>query len=724
MEARLKQHTKARQMTDIWRGLDRRDVIQEGSWSEACNLSSDRYPLLTVRRNRAQAQEVDRATVGHILAACGRDELVILDDSGGVWAGGHRLQLLEGTAAQATVEEVSSKRYTAEVSNAETLAALYEDEYQTDVGLATITYDGWRWALGQASVEDIEDMGITITPLQPLPLRPGDYIRVYVSKVLVNPDTRRQIVAMGAYVIVLPDRRYVNVIKLAAGETLVEGEDYGDIDQSNHITTDVELTVCDLWGHDYQGIVVSATEPAGHETWIDTSGSTPVLREWSVSTSTWVVIPAPYVRVEAPGIAAGLRQWDGITFDLYNAYAMLPWDGSGEPPTVESVDESSVEGQVLKLLAGTHAVYAVDPAGDWLVIPGLLPQASYTVTKQYAGTVYPELTVARRMPDMDYIVEVENRLWGCKYGRSMVQDEHLQWHDEAVNEIYACKLGDFRNWRCYLGLSTDSYTASRGSDGPYTGAAVLDGHPLFFKESCVEKVFPSASGAHQIQTQTLDGVQAGCDRSLVVIDDRLYYKAPGGVMVYTGTLPTLISAPLGRVAYWDAVGGRHGKKLYLAMARDTGRELLCYDTVSGIWHREDAPWSADEDPGSMVTWHDSLYYTKGHTLYRIDGGADCKGVSWYAESGIMGLDVAQHKWIGRIAIRCRLELGASVRAYIMYDESGHWQRKGALVGTRLHSGTLVILPRRCDTFRLRLEGTGGVEIYSMVYERERGSDVP
>ena len=39
---------------------------------------------------------------------------------------------------------------------------------------------------------------------------------------------------------------------------------------------------------------------------------------------------------------------------------------------------------------------------------------------------------------------------------------------EAVNEIYASKLGDFRNWRCFEGLSTDSYAAARGSDGAFT----------------------------------------------------------------------------------------------------------------------------------------------------------------------------------------------------------------------------------------------------------------
>ena len=68
------------------------------------------------------------------------------------------------------------------------------------------------------------------------------------------------------------------------------------------------------------------------------------------------------------------------------------------------------------------------------------------------------------------MIECGNRLWGCKYG--LVDGE-------TVNEIYASKLGDFKNWNCFAGLSTDSYAAARGSDGPFTGAADYLGQPRF-----------------------------------------------------------------------------------------------------------------------------------------------------------------------------------------------------------------------------------------------------
>ena len=74
---------------------------------------------------------------------------------------------------------------------------------------------------------------------------------------------------------------------------------------------------------------------------------------------------------------------------------------------------------------------------------------------------------------MDFVIESGNRLWGCRYGKAL--------NGETVNEIYASKLGDFRNWYCFAGISTDSYTASVGTDGAFTGAVTYMGRPIFFK---------------------------------------------------------------------------------------------------------------------------------------------------------------------------------------------------------------------------------------------------
>ena len=162
---------------------------------------------------------------------------------------------------------------------------------------------------------------------------------------------------------------------------------------------------------------------------------------------------------------------------------------------------------------------------------------------------------------MDYITEAGNRLWGCKYG---VVD------GKVVNEIYCCQLGDCKNWECYQGVSTDSYATSVGSDGVWTGAITHMGYPLFFKENCVHKVYPSNTGAHQIVETQLRGVQKGSARSLTIVNEVVYYKSPIDICAYDGSLPQSISDAFGGLMYSDAVGGALGDKLYMTMKNTAG----------------------------------------------------------------------------------------------------------------------------------------------------------
>lgn len=173
---------------------------------------------------------------------------------------------------------------------------------------------------------------------------------------------------------------------------------------------------------------------------------------------------------------------------------------------------------------------------DYLVVVGILDSQT---------TIENQITISRKMPLMDYVTECDNRLWGCRYG--------LNENGEVVNELYACKLGDFKNWNCFMGISTDSYAVSLGTDGPFTGAITHAGHPLFFKENCLHKVFGQIPANFQVQSSTCRGVQKGCSRSLSIVNEVLYYKSQHAVCAYDGSLPTEISTALGEVAYHGAV---------------------------------------------------------------------------------------------------------------------------------------------------------------------------
>ena len=148
---------------------------------------------------------------------------------------------------------------------------------------------------------------------------------------------------------------------------------------------------------------------------------------------------------------------------------------------------NELDGDRIVYDAGTDALRVkADPGGEWFY--GRLTRTGAavrwvsldgSVSREFVSAEVVELE--RRVPDMDYLTECDNRVWGCS---------------NKENVIYACKLGDPTNWFSYRGIATDSYAVTVGSDGAFTGAATCMGYALFFKENTLHKLYglPSPSG--------------------------------------------------------------------------------------------------------------------------------------------------------------------------------------------------------------------------------------
>ena len=364
------------------------------------------------------------------------------------------------------------------------------------------------------------------------------------------------------------------------------------------------------------------------------------------------------------------------------------------------------EGKLLVLTGGGKELTLEAAEDGALVVPGMIAsQATQT----------EEMTVRRSVPEMDFVIESGNRLWGCRYG---VTD------GKAVNEIYASKLGDFKNWNCYAGRSTDSYAATRGSDGPFTGAADYLGSPLFFKEDCVERVYPSAAGAHQIVTVRCPGVRKGSGRSLQTVEGVLYYHGCGGVYAFDGSMPQRVSQALGEDEYHGAVAGGADGKYYLSVLdAENQPQLLVYDVRQGLWHREDDLRAV----GFAVSGGVLYAMTRAGDILALKGGGTVQEepVAWRAETGDLGLDSGEGKYLVRLSLRLRPEEGSAVRVAVSYDEGETWQEQGGVTGSgRLRDCVLHVRPRRCRRLRLRIYGVGGCRVYSLTAVYEKGSDGP
>lgn len=490
-------------------------------------------------------------------------------------------------------------------------------------------------------------------------------------------EGEKQMVGMGAYICIFPDKVYYNT---------AEPTDHGSMEAAYSSTGPVKYSMCKIDGTAYaKSPVVSDTAPANPEDgalWVDSSTGSYKLLIYSAALSTWADIQDVYTKIEfitTGEISALFKQYDGVeisgsTIDNINGNKVIYYAGGGENEA------------------------------DFIVVSNLLKEA----VTQGEGSV----RIRRSVPEINFVCESQNRLWGCFYG---------QKDGKMLNEIYCCALGDFKNWNRYIGISTDSWTASVGADGEWTGAATYLGYPTFFKENSIHRITVSGTGGHRITETAARGVAPGSHRSLQVVNETLYYKSRSDVCAYQGAFPASVSDALGDEQYSDAVSGSVGDKYYISM-RDAAKspQLFVYDAKRGIWCKED-----NLRVKGFAKAGDELYAIAEDGLWAMLGSKGDREafVGWMAESGLMYYQYPDKKYVSRFNFRVYMEKGATFDVYIQYDSEGPWEHKGRVQYNGINTVTIPIRPRRCDHLRIRLEGKGAFKLYSIAKILEIGSDM-
>lgn len=501
---------------------------------------------------------------------------------------------------------------------------------------------------------------------------------------------QKTLVSMGAYVIIFPDKMYVNTAD-------PELTDYGYI-AAQCGGTGATVSNCTQDGTQIPSnhITISETQPEdginGYY-WINTSTAPATMFRYSGESGQWFDVKS-YIRISSEHITDDFSAGDSVQvggfikdgYDLDGYYSIA----------AAGIDQSVIGGVQKRFIA----------------VPGIVAEISVAFDTEF--------TISRDAPDMDFVIEANNRLWGCKYGYV---------DGKLVNEIYASKLGDFKNWRNYAGISTDSYAASVGTDGPFTGAVNYGGYPMFFKERCVHKVYGSMPSSFQIQTDMLYGVQEGCGQSLAIVNEVLYYKSRTGICAYDGSFPSLVSENLGNETYNQAIAGAFRSKYYVAMKQYGIQYGFVYDTSKRIWHK----WQIPEVVTQFCAHGDELYFITSPafadsfigTVYGSGTESDFseKKVYWSAESGMLGLNTPDKKTLVSLDLRMLVELGSKVKLFIQYDSNGHWHPFSSIVGKGIQVVNIPIIPRRCDHFRIKIEGEGPATLFSICKTIEEGTEL-
>lgn len=522
-------------------------------------------------------------------------------------------------------------------------------------------------------------------------------------------NTEKQMAGMGTKVLIWPDKKIFDTETREL--TNVEAEWSG---------TDADITfeLCDADGKTY------AIPSNGVGTSLPTSGLTDgrlyllaksssslyagssTLQQYSASLESWSEVLLDYCKITCSGIGTAFAQWDTVTMSGV-AEVIRENIGLGEDAESDKIVYVQQADSIVVPISGWEkatyhwARYVQTGSGVQRTTPD---GSSETVE---SGT-QPTIKLERQAPDMDYLCENDNRVWGCASGE---------------NVIYACKLGDPTNWYSYRGIASDSYAVTVGTDGAFTGAASCMGYALFFKENALHKIYGSRPSDYQVTSLRCRGVAKNAYKSLCVINETLYYMSAEGVMAWDGSIPSGVSATLERdstARAARAVGGQLDGRYYLYIKyTDDAERLLVYDTERGLWHEESPAGMEMGSTGRQLYLYDGEVMWAVDPSRELDGGQSVAGMeeglafSW--TSGDIGMDTPDDKYISRITLRIDAAAASRLTVSASYDGSS-WEELGkARTADKWQRLDLPLVPRRHDTMRLKIEGTGQITLRSVAF---------
>lgn len=484
------------------------------------------------------------------------------------------------------------------------------------------------------------------------------------TAVMALAEGKKQLVSMGAEILIFPDKKYFHPMKFEAGEI----DAYGDLEalyqaEIQAVTFEQDAIVCADAPFETLFRVGDAVEISGAKN--PENNKIAVIRK----------------------VAAGRLSFYENTFT------------ADESEAAKSIAQTAGEGEQI-----IHAQGA--------------PSSPIAKVARASSQEEMPVRIARKIPDMDYICQAGNRIWGCS---------------SANNEIYASALGDARNWYRYDGVATDAYAVSVGTDGAFTGCVAYVSHIAFFKEDCVHKIYGSRPANFQVTSSQLQGIAQGCADSAAIVNQVLYYKSRTGIMSYTGGVPVCISDCFGPEPYDYAAAHAYQDKYYLSQRKQGGEEwrLFVYDIRKKVWHIED-----DTHIAAFATKDGCLYYIDAAdgALWRIGQTDQDTGVyndtdiipelaaqiEWSATLCEMHENLAGKKGYSALYLRSELARGAYLRVEVRTD-NGLFHTVYTVRGERDRVIQVPILPVRCDRFQIRLSGRGVCKIGSLIREFQYGS---
>lgn len=306
----------------------------------------------------------------------------------------------------------------------------------------------------------------------------------------------------------------------------------------------------------------------------------------------------------------------------------------------------------------------------------------------YIGNLWGSFT----SPDIDYATVWNNRVWGVK-----------------DQDIYASKLGDFKLWSTFDGLSSDSYATDVAGNQPFNGIVAYQNHiTLFQLDNKFYEVYGDKPSNFSVHEVTVIGTLNS--KAIEEVNSMLYYLHRNGVQVYSGGLPRPISENIDK-KYVSGVFGSDKKVLYASLYDGTSYDLFTYDTYANLWYREDNLSVID------FAFLDGVLYGLAADGSVIKFNSGIEVVDWELETQEFTYQVTRKKQLKEMYIRLDIELGSEAYVYIRYDNKSYDLVKRLAYNPYYKLATVALPVRKCESFQVKIAGKGSVtikEIYKKV----------
>lgn len=496
-----------------------------------------------------------------------------------------------------------------------------------------------------------------------------------------RPDGKQNAVLFGHTLYLFPLGAYIDLDGLPAAPdpSFTYG---GNLKTDNQWAGFPSFCLCDAAGTVLTNVVYASAPPVDTTAvFVDLSGLAPVCKSYDREEEDWLPVKDCFVRIAGSFEKNGEVLKAGEKVRLVNTGCGL----DGYSTLVKA--ELEPDGQ-----NGRYAGY--------IVVRGV-------IGGEYEKDGPIPTSMHRVFPEMDHVFECGNRLWGCRYGNDL--------EGKFVNEIYASALGTVDRFYLFEGVSTDSYIASRGTPGQFTGAVNCFGVPVFFREKMMHKIYGTVPESYQVSDLPCEGVRAGCEKSLVIVGQKLYYLSPAGVTVYDGGQPVRFARELGDLSEADyAAAGSENGKYCLSLKKGNGRaELFVYDPAVGMWAKEDDA--------------NALLFACGKEAYFFDGAAlralwskSGGNVPWMMKTGIITFGTSSYKYLSSLSGRVCLPVGSRAEFYLRCDGEGRFEKIASLRGKGVRSFMLFLKPRRFTGAEFLILGEGAVRLDELSFALRPG----